>query len=102
MCHRSVPQHSALHDYLQPGDAITDVNGCAVASADALRACIFLQVSCSQASMSQQHLIPWGWYSKSVSPLQTVCMGGLGYAVSNSTCLVDLDKVMYKTVVQQH
>lgn len=42
---RSVPQHSALHDYLQPGDIVTDVNGCPVRSADSLRACIFAQVT---------------------------------------------------------
>ena len=41
---RSVPQHSALHSHLQPGDTITDVNGCTVRSTDTLRACIFAQV----------------------------------------------------------
>jgi hypothetical protein len=43
-CARSVPQHSALHSHLQPGDTITDVNGCTVRSTDTLRACIFAQV----------------------------------------------------------
>ena len=40
----SVPPQSALRDFLQPGDAITSINGCAVHSADAFRACIYAQV----------------------------------------------------------
>ena len=43
-CTRSVPHQSALHSHLQPGDTITDVNGCTVRSTDSLRACIFAQV----------------------------------------------------------
>ncbi len=42
--HRSMPQQSALRDFLQPGDTITSINGCDVRGTDSLRACIYSQV----------------------------------------------------------
>jgi hypothetical protein len=52
---RSVPHQSALHSHLQPGDTITDVNGCTVRSTDSLRACIFAQVIfCSEPTNNAQ------------------------------------------------